>query len=489
MSTSETSTADGKAWQANPACTDTGKVVPTRRSEEVTAAAADYGLPVSEKRVAVGPATLHPRSKRGPRILLVATVRWTLAARLAIAFRSLGCPVQAWCPAGHPLEKTRAVDRFHRYRVLTPLRSLSAAIAAAAPDLIVPCDDDAALQLQQLHDSEQDGEVPERVRSAIRRSLGKPASCRLATARGELMDLARAEGVRIPAGGRLSSTADLDRWGAASGFPAVIKVDRSWGGRGVTVVRDSQQAHDALQNARSPSLLKALSHLVLRRDPSYLLQQGRMHVRPSVTVQKFIVGSPANRAVACWQGEVLAGISVMALQTQSPTGPATVVRIIDNVEMAEAARRLVRALGLSGFCGLDFVIGAATGAAYLIEVNPRATPISHLPLGAGHHLPIALFARLQGKPAPSIAPAIGNNVIAMFPGEWRRDPLSPYLRSAYHDVPWAEIALVRDGTGLPWEDRGMAARVKAYLSRKRSRGAPLFPMRSSPAIPGTPPDA
>jgi hypothetical protein len=147
--------------------------------------------------------------------------------------------------------------------------------------------------------------------------------------------------------------------------------------------------------------------------------------------------------------------------------------------MTAAATKLVRALGLTGLCGLDFVIEADTNAAYLIELNPRATPICHLPLGAGRNLPLALYSRLVGKPVPSIAPAISNSAIAMFPGEWHRDPLSPYLRSSFHDVPWTESALVRDCVELPWEDRGIAARIKARLSPARPPASPSFPMGSS----------
>lgn len=442
---------------------------------------ADHDSANGARGAIVGPAAQAPIETKIPRILLAATVRWPLAARLAISFHGLGCSVQAWCPAGHPLEKTRAVERVHRYGVLTPHRSLRAAIVAAIPDFIIPCDDDAAIHLQQLHDCSDDSDEAVSVRTLIRRSLGTPSSCARATARGKLMDLALAERIRIPAAGRLPCAADLEDWGAENGFPAVIKVDRSWGGLGVTVVHSIEQARDALRSAGNPTLRKALSALIVRRDPSHSLALLRRE-RPAVTVQKFIVGTPANRAVACWQGEVLAGISVAALQTQSPTGPATVVQVIDNEEMTAAAIRLVRALRLTGFCGLDFVIEADTNAAYLIELNPRATPICHLPLGAGRHLPLALYSRLVGKPAASIAPAIGNSVIAMFPAEWRRDPLSPYLRSAFHDVPWTEIALVRDCVDLPWEERGIAARIKARLSPTRSPASRRFPMRSSSTL-------
>jgi hypothetical protein len=39
--------------------------------------------------------------------------------------------------------------------------------------------------------------------------------------------------------------------------------------------------------------------------------------------------------------------------------------------------------------------------------------------------------------------AIVNDVVAIFPREWQRDPVSPYLKSAHHDVPWDDPAVVR----------------------------------------------
>lgn len=403
------------------------------------------------------------------RILLVATLRWPLAARLAIAFRALGCPVQAWCPPGHPLEKVGGIERLHRAGVLAPLESLEVAIVAAEPGLVIPCDDDAAAHLHQLH--QRSGQVPGAVRAVIERSLGTPASCALASARSAVLLLARAEGVRVPQTQQIRSPDELQAWCAQHRFPAVLKVDGSWGGLGVTVVHDLAQARQAFWRITHPSLMQALSNWVLRRDPSALLRW-LSPAPPGVTIQAFIEGRPANRAVACWRGEVLAGISVEALQTRTPTGPATVVRVIDPPEMADAAIRLVGALGLSGFCGLDFIIEPASGAAWLIEVNPRATPVSHLPLGTGRDLPAALRARLRGEPAPASVAAIRGDTIALFPGEWCRNPQSPFLRTAFHDVPWAEMGLVREGVSRPWEERGLVARLRALPKRRRALPEP-----------------
>jgi hypothetical protein len=214
-------------------------------------------------------------------------------------------------------------------------------------------------------------------------------------------------------------------------------------------------------------MVNGMARMLLERDPSFFLNSLK-ETRRSIILQDFIPGTPANRAVACWQGQVLAGISVEAIRTQHPTGPATVVRVIENPEMSEAVNRLVRRLGISGLWGVDFVLEALTGAAYLIEVNPRATPICHLPLGAGHNLPAALYTQLTGTP-PLVPPAMtDHDVIAMFPGEWHRDPASSYLRTDYHDVPWDEPGLIQDCLDRPWSERGLIARWWARIRRKPS---------------------
>lgn len=405
-----------------------------------------------------------------PRILLATTLRWPLAARLAIAFRQLGGHVEAWCPPGHPLEATRAVTRVHRANAFAPAGSLRAALQLAAPDLVVPCDDDAAIQLDGLHRRARAG-GDGALAALLERSLGTPAACLTAATRGDLMERAAAAGIRVPATARLRNPADLDAWAAREGFPAVIKVDRTWGGEGVTVVRNLHQARAAISAAQGPSLPRALLQLLLRRDLSGLRRWHGM--TPAVTIQAQVTGMPATCAAACWQGEVLGTIEAFALETRTPTGPATVVEVVRHPAMADAARRLVRALGLSGFCGLDFVIESATGAAWLIEMNPRATPVCHLAPVAGPTLAAALCARLAGAAPPAAVAPPGGGIVALFPGEWNRDPWSPYLASAVQDVPWDEPGLVRECVALPWDERGFLARLRARFSPAPLR--PAFP--------------
>jgi hypothetical protein len=114
---------------------------------------------------------------------------------------------------------------------------------------------------------------------------------------------------------------------------------------------------------------------------------------------------------------------------------------------------------LSGFCGFDFIIEDSTRAAYLIEMNARATPLCHLAVGSGECLATAMSARLLGLSPPRTVPATGNDIVAYFPQAWLQEPDSELLYHAYHDVPWDEPGLVRELVRPPWPERGRLARL------------------------------
>src|ERR1700678_77252 len=98
-----------------------------------------------------------------PAILIAATSRWMPTARLAMALAQAGCVVDAVCPSGHPIEKINGIRRTYRYHGLLALQSISEAIAAAKPALIIPGDDLVTSHLHQLHRTK---------RTAVK--LGKP---------------------------------------------------------------------------------------------------------------------------------------------------------------------------------------------------------------------------------------------------------------------------------------------------------------------------
>jgi len=223
------------------------------------------------------------------------------------------------------------------------------------------------------------------------------------------------------------------------------------------VVRSSAEAHQVFKKlSRHCSFLLALKRRVVNRDPYWLLE-ARRRVPGVVSAQTYINGSPANCAMFCWEGRVLAGIAVEVLQARNPKAPATIVKLVDSPEMMDAASLLAARLGLSGFFGLDFMIDANTGIPQLIELNARPTPLCHLRLGPGRDLVGAMAATLFGRPltAKLVTPA---NVIAYFPDAARVNE-AEIPAGAYHDIPEGAPELVTELLRRPWPNRSLSART------------------------------
>ena len=400
-----------------------------------------------------------------PNVLLVQTLLWPNAARLALAFRATECRVYALCRRKYPLCTLSSVEGIYPYHPFAPLRSLFAAIKAADPHLIIPCDDPAVAIICRLYSwLDEATELGSRMRTMIARSFGNPDSYQLASTRSELASIATPAGVLLPRTSRISTVEELGDWLRREGFPAVLKVNHSWGGTGVTIIRNLQEARLAYRRMTGPQeLARAIKRLLWNQEPELFLQRSR-GLRPVLSIQAYIPGRPANCAVACWQGEVIASIEVEVLVTQNPTGNATVVRVIRNPKIVKTARSVARWLGISGFFGFDFVLEEASGRPYLVEINPRATQINHLALGAGRDLPTALRARISGEPIRAARAVTDCETIALFPQEWRRDPQSRFFLTAYHDVPYDEPELVRAYVAAP----------EIMLARDTARANPRF---------------
>jgi hypothetical protein len=380
-----------------------------------------------------------------PKVLVATTFRWYATARLAMALANAGFTVEVLCPAGHPVSKTKAARKTHHYNGLAPVRSVRDAIADAAPDLIVPGDDLVTLHLHRLYDREkQSGNPDSPICALIERSLGAAESFPVAYARTAFMKLAEQEGIRTPETEVVSKLDDLKDWNVRNGFPAVLKANGTSGGDGVRIVNTMEEAERALRFLQAPPrLLRAAKHALLDRDVTLILPALRRR-QFVVNAQAFVDGREATSAVACWKGKVLAALHFEVVNKRSSSGPATVVRRIENAEMSAAAEKMARGLNLSGVHGFDFMLEEQTGSAYLIEINPRATQVCHLAFGSERDIPAALCAALSGKDAQPAPIVTEKDTIALFPQEWARDPESQFLQSAYHDVPWEEPELIRD---------------------------------------------
>ena len=338
------------------------------------------------------------------------------------------------------------------------LSSFVEAIHATQPDLIVPGDDLATCHLHHLHaQALRRGQAGEWLRVLIERSLGSPESFPVVYARTAFMDLARDAGIRAPKTEVIANLSALKKWAAHVGFPTVLKANGTSGGDGVRVVASFEEAENAFRTLQAPPLLlRAVKRAVADRDKT-LLWPSLFRRRSVVNAQEFVPGREATSAVACWNGTVLACLHFEVINKRDPKGPSSVVRLIENADMSAAAEVMVRRLNLSGLHGFDFMLEAHTGDAFLIEINPRATQVGHLCLGPGRDLPAALYAALSGGEVRTAPKITENDTIALFPQEWMRDPASPFLQSAHHDVPWDEPELLR-----------------AFSEKRKEQGALVF---------------
>jgi len=386
-------------------------------------------------------------------VLVCATMWWPLSARLSMALIAHGCRVSAVCPPGHPLRYISGVEAVYPYRGLGSIESLRKAIATSQPDLIVPGDDGVVWQLHELH-----AKVPE-LRGLIEKSLGSSEGYATIRSRGAFLQRAAEIGIRVPDTRTIASASDLNY--LAENEPSVLKLDGTWGGSGVAIARSKAEAVAAFRKLSQPmGIGTSCKRFLVNRDPLALWSWGKRE-KPRVTAQQFVSGRPANTMFACWEGEVLGIVTVEVLAAQGSTGAATVVRIVRNGEIETAARLLAKELKLSGFHGLDFMIENSTGAAYLIELNPRCTQLGHLPVAGQGDLAGLIAARLSGVAAvmPCKDECIQGDTVAFFPQTFTWNPASVYLVRGYHDVPWEEPELVRQLIKKPWPERQWLSRV------------------------------
>jgi hypothetical protein len=412
-------------------------------------------------------------------ILLAASVWWPLSARLALRFLDYGCRVSSICPHGHILRHVHGQKSIYTYRGVNSQASLEQAIRRAAPDLILPCDDRVVWQLHELHATRPD------LRAVIEKSLGSATGFSCIRSRDQLLDTAKELGIRIPVTQRISSEQEIHAWFAAGARSAVLKLDGSWGGEGVAVVHSEEEAIRTFRELSRPAGPgTAVKRYLVNRDPLSFWSWRRAG-KPAMVLQQFITGYPANSMLASWNGETLAVVSVRVLATLGATGAAFLVQPTHMEEMTQAARLLTAKLQLSGYCGLDFVIEAATGLCYLIEMNPRCTQLGHLTFSPGKDLAGALCERATGQACVSRAPAIDDQVVAFFPQAlpWiAKHPDHPL----YLDTPLEQPQLAGELQRASYPERQWPALVYHWM-RPQQKVEPVEYSAGTRPVPASPP--
>ena len=310
------------------------------------------------------------------------------------------------------------------------LAELTKMVDGAAPVMLVPCDEMAVRLLFALvlwPPADLEPAVRSRFAALITESLGNPRFYEASIDKTRLPAAAAALGVRVPPYAIVSGVEDAARRAADFGYPIVLKRRFGFAGEGVAVISTPDELH------------RAAEHL-LRSDQ---LDLGERRL-PQLLVQMFISGTHQSQALVALRGQPLASFAwERQVWTRQPKGQTAVLRFVDSPETRMFSEKLCRGFGMSGFLNAQYLVDAATGAAYLLEINRRIVTHTHLGERVGADLPQALGDALDGKPVQPTDGAdsgVGASLV-IFPREWLRDPASPYLSTLPSDVPWDEPEL------------------------------------------------
>lgn len=374
------------------------------------------------------PNTQHPAplpAPGAPKILIaLLSPNWTGIARLPRALALAGFEVGALCPARSFL----AVTRFNHHRFElpvtgNPLHALDAAVRQFQPDWVLPGCDSAAYLLEAIVHTEAEGRWPlgnADLPALIRRSLGNGATPPKRLSKHDNLAMARALGLTVPAQHLVQNEGQAVAAALQMGWPVVLKADQGSAG---TTVRICQQESD------------------LRRDFTALAQ---LVPHQRLAVQSFVAGAIAMCAGVAVAGRLLESVPAHKLHTYpKSTSPCSAYEVIEHAGMTDALARMVQAHHFTGFCAIDVILEAGSGTPYLLEFNPRPTPLSASAVLHGHDMCAALFAHLRGLPYQRAPALIPQKTVALFPNEWLRDPGSPHLNQGHHDVPHDDPVLMQ----------------------------------------------
>ena len=381
---------------------------------------------------------------RTPLLLVSTATGWLGTARIPRALAEAGFDVALLTPRNALAEKGRYLTRVgYLPDNATPAQwasAFGAMVEATSPRIVVPCDDMAFRLLHMLVQAGGTVVRPDlalRLSVLIRQSLGDPAHYEASVDKTLLPPAAQALGIRVPPYAVVEALREAEAFAAAQGYPVVLKRAHGFAGQGVAICADDLALARAFEaftrvNAQDPMCRIANRHLVQAHIP------GR--------IQYYIA--------TAWNGELLAGYAgEKVVANPEPVGPPTVARYFRAPALREITARLVRGFGISGHFFAEFVVSDPGGEPNLLELNRRITPASHRGSARNVDFCAALFAGLHGRPSTSGADiAEGDEGISVFfPGEWLRDPDSPYLTAHPADIPWDEPELfeallaLRDG--------------------------------------------
>ncbi len=358
------------------------------------------------------------------RILLISLDQWPSCCRFPKSSNLAGFEVVTCARERDPINLSRFISkRFILPEEVKNRGQLLSVVAQSCIDseaeFLIACDGGSVRLLSSLYAEikDSDEELHQKVKRLIVSSRGNPEYYNHVFSKKLTIELAQDIGIRAPEQLVCASVDEAAGFASEYGYPVVLKGEFGVAGYYVRVCADEMEVGGGFEAVGKAG---------------------------QVIAQRFISGKPAMANAAVYEGELLA-CAVFTKEECYPDfkGPSAVVRQIENAEMLEAVQKFAGHTGYSGIISLDFMLDEQ-GDAFLIECNPRPTPVSHLGHVTGTDLFKALYCAIAGeKYKQDQSGDFEEKNIALFPKELARDNKSHYLYSAYHDVPWDEPELVK----------------------------------------------
>ena len=370
-----------------------------------------------------------------PVLLVSAATRSYGTARTPRALAKAGFEVTLLTPRNALAEASRFVTRVaYLPDSATPLEwihAVAATVRAISPRQVIPCDDVSFRLLAMLALSpppQMQPALQAELAGLVHASLGNPDYFEASVDATLLYAAAAQAGVRVPGHAVIGSPEEAHAYAERAGYPVVVKRPHAAAGDGARIVADA------------PALTVAVSEMGAPQRDGFEPDATRR-----LMIQRYIDGVLCYQDVAAWQGRYLAGYAADRLEAHGgPLGFGTVVRVHDSPALRDFSAQLVEAFGMTGLFACEYMLEKSTGLPYLLEISRRISPGTHFGGVMNVDLCAALHAAMLGIASPTRGrPDPGEErIFVQFPGEWLRNPQSPWLRRYPVDVPWDDPELL-----------------------------------------------
>lgn len=215
-----------------------------------------------------------------------------------------------------------------------------------------------------------------------RLALPSDAALAVANDKDKTLALAAELGICYPRSEKIDSLDQVPAVLKSFGYPVVLKPTISWV-RGAPV---RLAPVDAVNEAEARSAIA-----------DYL------DAGAGVLVQEFASGQREGVTLFVADDEVVGRCAHVALRTSPPLGGASVMRksVLPPPDIYDSAVRLVKAIGLTGVCEVEFRRDAA-GRPLLMEVNARLAGTIENAVRSGVDLPWMIWQWATGQPVTSV---------------------------------------------------------------------------------------